>query len=310
MSFISMVRQRTPMITEGAVYERMRRHPDIPLDPHVAHATLIYDPAAVHVLEAIHREYLDIGYRHRIPMVMLTDTWRASLERLRRSIYLDRDVNRDNTYFLRHLRASYGDYADMVFIGGDMGPKGDAYKPHTALARTAAEQYHSYQATALADAGVDFLFGATLPAFTEAHGMAHAMAQTGKPYVLSFVIHPRGTLLDGTSLRTAIEMIDQTVTPAPLGYSVNCVHPEVLTASLMAAGMSGTSTLNRLIIFQANTSALSPEQLDNSPHLHGEDPTVFAEHMANVRGQFGIPILGGCCGTDARHIAALAARMQ
>ncbi len=309
MSFTQRIQQRDTMLAEGAVYERMRRHPHIPFDPQIAHAALIYDPTAMHLLEQVHRDYIEIGNRYGIPMLVFTDTWRASLERLRHSIYVDRDVNRDNTHFLQQLRTTYGDYAASMYIGGMMGPRGDAYKPKSALSRTVAEQYHTYQAFALADAGVDFLFGATLPAFSEAHGMAHAMAQTGKPYILSFVIRPQGTLLDGTPLRAAMDIIDQTVTPAPLGYSINCVHPEVLSASLIAAEMVDTPTLTRLVSFQANTSGLSPEQLDNSPHLHSEDPTVYATQMAKVRRQFSIPVLGGCCGTDARHIAALAVQM-
>jgi homocysteine S-methyltransferase len=310
VKFAPLVQQRTPMLAEGSIYERLRRHASVQFDPHLAHATLIYTPAYATMLEAVHREYWNVARTHRLPMVALTDTWRANLERLKRSIYVDRDVNQDNVRFLKAIRANYGAFGKHIFIGGDIGPRGDAYKPQEALARTPAERFHTYQIEALAEAGPDFLFAATLPAFSEAHGIAHAMARTGLPYILSFVIRPTGTLLDGIPLRSAIELIDATVVPAPLGYSVNCVHPSVLADALVAGQIVGTPLLGRLINFQANTSALPPEQLDNSPHLHEENPQTFAAQMAEVRTHFGIPILGGCCGTDTRHIARLAEQIQ
>jgi homocysteine S-methyltransferase len=306
VKFTPSVHQRIPMLAEGSVYERLRRHTSIQFDPYLAHATLIYTPAYAHLLEAVHREYWNVARSHRLPILALTDTWRANLERLKRSIYLDRDVNQDNVRFLKTLRASYGAFGKQIFIGGDIGPRGDAYKPHEALSRIAAERFHTYQIEALAEAEPDFLFAATLPAFSEAHGIAHAMAHTRLPYILSFVIRPSGTLLDGIPLRTAIELIDATVQPAPLGYSINCVHPSVLAEALVAGQIAGTALLARLVNFQANTSALSPEQLDNSPHLHEENPHTFATTMADVGTQFGIPILGGCCGTDTRHIEQMA----
>lgn len=306
MKFAPSVQQRIPMLAEGSVYERLRRHTSIQFDPHLAHATLIYTPAYAHLLEAVHREYWNVARSHRLPLLALTDTWRANLERLKRSIYLDRDVNQDNVRFLKTLRSSYGNFGKQIFIGGDIGPRGDAYKANEALSRTAAERFHAYQIQALAEAEPDFLFAATLPAFSEAHGIAHVMAQSRLPYILSFVIRPSGTLLDGIPLRTAIELIDATVHPAPLGYSVNCVHPSVLAEALVAGQLAGTPLLGRLINFQANSSPLPPEELDNAPHLHESDPSHFAAEMAQLRSHFGIPILGGCCGTDTRHIEQMA----
>lgn len=310
MNFTTSIQNRIPMLAEGSVYEQLRRHRMIQFDPHLAHATLIYTPADAHVLETIHREYWNVAQTHHLPILATTDTWRANLERLKRSIYVDRDVNQDNVRFLQTLRNSYGAFSKQIFIGGTIGPRGDAYKPEETLSRTAAERFHVYQVAALAEANPDFLFAATLPAFSEAHGIAHVMAKAGLPYILSFVIRPAGTLLDGIPLRTAIELIDATVQPAPLGYSVNCVHPSVMAEALVAGQIAGTPLMGRILNFQANTSALPPEQLDHAPHLHEADPKPFAQQMAQLRYHFGIPVLGGCCGTDTRHIEALAHQLQ
>jgi homocysteine S-methyltransferase len=54
---------------------------------------------------------------------------------------------------------------------------------------------------------------------------------------------------------------------------------------------------------------LSPEELVRLDHPEGDDPDLFAAEMWSLHEDFGLRILGGCCGTDDRHIRALAARM-
>jgi homocysteine S-methyltransferase len=232
MQFKDFLGSASFCLSEGSVYERLRREPRVVFDPFLAHGALIYDPSAVRVLELIHRDYLDVGQRYALPMFALTDTWRTSEERINKSKFRHRKVNQDNAAFLAKIRASYGRARHAIFIGGSIGPKGDAYRPEEAPPRADAEKYHAPQIEALARSGVDFLYASTLPAFGEAQGMAAAMARTGLPYMLSFVIRPEGTLLDGTTLENAIEAIDSTLPEPPTGYAVNCVHPIVLQEGL------------------------------------------------------------------------------
>jgi homocysteine S-methyltransferase len=161
------------------------------------------------------------------------------------------------------------------------------------------------QVRILAFSGVDFIMASTLPALTEALGMARALAEVGLPYVLSFVVRGNGTLLDGTLLASAIRKIGDTVRPWPLGIMVNCVHPENFRSAL--SQMDNTPDVRRQIIgLQANTSRRGPELLDASEELDAGDPAEFAREMAALRRDYGLRILGGCCGTDGAHIRALA----
>jgi homocysteine S-methyltransferase len=306
---------REPFIlAEGAVIERLRRDPSISLDAHVLHAGFVYDARAV--LGDVYRQYLDIGRRHALPMIVLSPTWRANPERLARAGLADRDVNRDGARFMAGLVAQYGDYARRVLIGGLMGCAGDAYRPQEALTPCEAELFHTPQAQALAEAGVDFLMAATLPAYSEALGMAQAMACCGKPYVLSFVLRAGGTLLDGMPLREAIYRIDAATFPAPSWYMVNCVHPSVFERAFEGELARSTAQgdpaawAGRLLGLQGNTSYRSPEELDDLAHLETEDPAVFAAAMVCLHGRYGIRVLGGCCGTDDRHIARIAESMS
>lgn len=304
--FDAFLQQADFVLTEGSIYERLRRHPEVVFDPYVAHAGLLYDELAARLLEQVHREYLDVGQQYGLPMVIGSNTWRASQERIQKSPFKGRRVNQDNVRFMQALRDTYGEGHAPIFIAGQLSCRGDAYRPEEALSSDEAEAFHAYQVDALAEAGVDFLLAATLPARSEALGLARAMAKTDLPYVLSFVLRGDGTLLDGTPLAHAIADIDASVDRQPVGYLVNCVHPTIFRSGVLRNDIPE----GRLLGLQANTSARSPEELDGLTDLETEEPERFAQLMREVQKELQLPIMGGCCGTDTRHIACLAQRFQ
>jgi len=309
MRFQETVAQAAVVLTEGAVIERLRRDPAVALDPHLLHAGLVYDPAAGERLGAIYRQYLEIGRAAGLPMLLGTPTWRANPERAAAAGRAMAEVNQEGVWFLRAILGEVGLYAERVFVGGLVGCRGDAYQPEEALSAAEAARFHTPQAEALAAGGVDFLMGATLPAYSEALGLARALGDTGLPYVLSFVLRPDGTLLDGTPLATAIAEIDDALLPPPAFYMANCVHPRTFAAAMRAAmGLAG-DVRYRCIGLQGNSSELPPELLEGLPELDGMDPERYAEALVEIRREFGTRVLGGCCGTDERHLAALARRL-
>ncbi|RQW81757.1 MAG: homocysteine S-methyltransferase family protein, partial [Geobacter sp.] len=257
----------------------------------------------------IYREYLDIGREFDLPLLLSTTTWRASRERIDAAGFAGVDVNGDNVRFLHALLKSYGGYAEKVVICGLMSCRGNAYIPGEALAVSEAMQFHSWQAEKLAVAGIDLFLAATLPAISEATGLAFALAATGKPYALSFVVRPEGTLLDGTPLKDAIASIDATVIPRPWAYMVNCTHASFARSALMHETNSSATVRQRVVGLLANTAALSPEELDDSTSLVEEDPESFGNSVAALHRELGLKILGGCCGTDDRHIRSLASQL-
>ncbi len=297
------------ILGEGAVIERLRRNTDLELDPFLVNSAFIYDDVKRSLLETICRQYLDIGRELDVPLLMSTPTWRASQERIAAAGLSGIDVNGDNVRFLDTLRESYGGYAEKVVICGLMSCRGDAYKPAEALPVEEAQMYHTWQARKLADAGVDFMLAATLPACCEATGLALALAATGRPYIISFIVRPEGTLLDGTPLKDAIMAIDDTVTPQPLAYMINCSHASFARAALLHGSNSSSLVRQRVIGLLANTAALSPEELNESTSLVEEVPEVFGKHVAALHRELGLKILGGCCGTDERHIRSLGTQL-
>ncbi|MTI83130.1 MAG: homocysteine S-methyltransferase family protein [Firmicutes bacterium] len=305
MDFKTTLQKSPFIITEGGTDERIHREFNIKLNPYIHGAGLIYDSEGQAVLTKIFKQYADIGRDYNLPMFLATPTARANPERIKKSGFAAKNVNRDCFQFMDALRQTYGEYSNKVFVGGSMASKGDSYKPKEALPGDEALSFHLSQVEELTRAGVDFLIGYTLPAVSEALGMAKAMSTCDTPYILSFVVRPEGTLLDGTALKEAIALIDSEVSPNPLGYMINCVHPTIFESAITSEINSSSFVRKRVLGLQANTSSKSPEELDGSAELHTEEPSVTAQLMARLYHRFGLKILGGCCGTDNRHIRSM-----
>jgi homocysteine S-methyltransferase len=311
MNFVETINSSPFILTEGAVIERLNRDPAIELDPHVLHAGLIYDDNGRMALEKIYRRYIEIGLKYNYPTLLSAPTWRANPERIDASRFQrHKTLNADCVRFLQSIRASYKGYAKTIFIAGMMACRGDAYRPEEALSESDATEFHKPQAAMLAESGADFIMAATLPAVSEARGMATAIAAWNIPYIVSFVIRPNGALLDGTPLHRAIEQIDSIHQQIPFFYMINCVHPTVFDQGLDREAAPSELVRKRLFGLQANTSARSPEELDGLEQLDGSEPEGFAEELLALHHKFGIKVIGGCCGTDHRHIEAIAARLH
>jgi len=305
-SFSDLLQQKHCILGEGAVIERLRRDPAIELDAHLVNSHLVYQEQGREALAAICGGYLEIARRCNLPLLLSTPTWRASRERIAAAGLQERDVNADNFRFLDQLRRGYGSFAARVFICGLLSCSGDAYRPEQALTVAEARAFHAWQAGRLAAARVDLLLASTLPALSEATGLAQALAATGLPYLISFVVRSSGTLLDGTPLDEAIRSIDAATPQKPLAFLVNCTHASVFRSALLDPGNSSDLVRRRVVGLLANTAALSPEELDNSEELIEEDPELFGRSVAALHRDLGMHILGGCCGTDDRHIESLA----
>ena len=304
--FKEFLEQSACILGEGAVIERLRRNSEFDLDPDIVNSGFIYDNSKSRAIETIYRQYFDIGSQFGLPLLLSTPTWRASRERIESAGYAQKDVNGDNFRFLDALRRSYGEYARNIVICGLLSCRGNAYDQNDALTTDDAHRFHSWQAKKLAESGVDFLLAATLPALSEATGLAAALAETGKDYIVSFVARPEGTLLDGTPLKEALNHIDNTVSPRPLAYMINCTHASNFKSALMNEDNSSSSVRRRIVGLLANTAALTPEELDSSESLIEEAPEIFGKTVAGLGAELGMKILGGCCGTDDRHIRYLA----
>ena len=184
MSFETLLQTEKHILSQGSVYELLRRSPEIVFDEHIFHAGLIYDDHSAKVIEQAFRSYIDTAVASGLSIAIDTATWRANEERIRASAFSNHAVNEDNVQFLNDIRNSYTDSEISILIVGDIGPRGDAYKPEEALDINSAQSFHSYQIERLASCEIDFLQASTLPAISEAIGIALVMDRTGLPIQL------------------------------------------------------------------------------------------------------------------------------
>jgi S-methylmethionine-dependent homocysteine/selenocysteine methylase len=302
--FVTLVESGRPILTDGGIETRIMFETDLEMDPDVQVAAMVFDSKGGPALRSIYASYIAAAREFELPVVIGTPTFRASPNFVRRAGLGGEDevrkLNAGAARMHRELREHTGE-AD-VFIAGVIGPSGDAYTPGEALHAADAASYHRTAAEALAGAGVDFLFAPTFPAVEEALGAALAMGATGLPYVVSFVLGHEGRVLDGTRLADAVARIDEGASPRPLYYSISCVYPTVAERALAAAD----GHAERIAELKANGSPLPTAELVRLDHLETAQPDEFAELLWSVhRAHPSLRVLGGCCGTDDRHMRAL-----
>ena len=238
--------------------------------------------------------------------------WRASADYLAR--LGGRDLAAVNRNAVERTRAFIDEWrngseaarATPVIITGDIGPRGDGYAVSGPVSVGAAYDYHAAQVEVLARAGVDVLLPLTMTSLPETVGIVRAAARAGLPVLVSPTIEPDGRLADGTPLGELVGAVDQETSGTPIGYMVNCVHPSHLGPVLAAAAHAGAPWLARFRGMRANASTKTHAELDNSTELDRGDPAALARGVGELQRDYRLTIVGGCCGTDAEHLACIA----
>ncbi|PBC06008.1 homocysteine S-methyltransferase family protein [Mesorhizobium sp. WSM3860] len=251
------------------------------------------------------RQYLDIAEQHGVGFVLDTPTWRANAdwgEKLGFSTQALSAANRQAVSWARALSAPYVARGMAVLVNGVVGPRGDGYRVDAAMTSAEAEEYHGDQTKAFRDAGADLVSAITMTYSQEAAGIACAAMGAGLQSVISFTVETDGRLPSGESIREAIETVDDETDGAPAYFMINCAHPTHFDAVLAGEG----AWIRRIRGVRANASAKSHAELDAATELDPGDPVDLGRRYRAMRDRFGhIAVLGGCCGTDRRHIAAI-----
>ncbi len=248
---------------------------------------------------------------------LITDcmVWRASPDYVDRLGHGDlgvagvnrRAVQRTKRFVDEWRASSEAARACPVILGADLGPRGDGYAVGAGAASVeAARDYHSPQVEALASAGIDLLIPLTMTSVNETIGVVRAAQRAGVPVLISPTVETDGSVPDGTSLGDFIAAVDEATSGYPVGYMANCAHPSHLEPTLRAAADSNAPWLERFRGLRANASTKTHLELDNSTELDRGNPDDLARRMDEPRRAYGLTILGGCCGTDAEHLRAIA----
>ena len=275
--------------------------------PEFASFPLLDDDDGVELLRAYYLSHAAVAMDAGVGFVLESATWRANADWGARLGYdateLDR-VNRRAVDLLVDIRDEIaGGSAGPVPISGCLGPRGDAYRPESLMTAAEAADYHRAQIETLAGTEADQVTAMTLTYADEAIGIAGAARDAGMPVVPSFTVETDGRLPDGTSLADAVVAVDDATGGYPAYYMINCAHPSHF-AAVLEPGSTWTARIRGV---RANASRLSHAELDEATGLVSGDPVAFGLDYADLRARVpSITVLGGCCGTDLRHIRQVA----
>ncbi|KAA0691359.1 homocysteine S-methyltransferase [Halopseudomonas laoshanensis] len=270
--------------------------------PHFASFTLLKDKDGRDRLRRYYQRYAEIARAGQTGFILEAPTWRASADwgaKLGYSKQALVKANADAIFLLEEVRATCQS-ADMpVVISGCIGPRGDGYNPAEIMGEEEAQAFHSLQVNTFANSEADMITAMTITNLPEAIGITRAAQAARMPLCLSFTVETDGRLPTGETLRTAIETVDNATGHGPVYYMINCAHPSHFTQAV--AG--GESWLQRIRGIRANASKCSHAQLDNATELDAGDPIELGREYAQLRELLPwLTVLGGCCGTDHRHI--------
>jgi homocysteine S-methyltransferase len=265
---------------------------------------LLDDAGGTQALRDYFAGYIGIARDRGAGLVLDTPTWRANRdwgERLGYDGPRLADVNRRAVSLAAEIRDESG-LDSPVVVNGVVGPRGDGYVPGELMSGAEAEDYHGEQIATFAGTEADMVSAITLNYAEEAIGLARAAAAHGLPVVISFTVETDGRLATGQPLGEAIAQVDEATSGAPAYYMVNCAHP-----SHFADVLDGPWT-RRIAGVRANASRMSHAELDEAAELDAGDPQELAAGYAQLRERLpALTVVGGCCGTDHRHVAAVSA---
>jgi S-methylmethionine-dependent homocysteine/selenocysteine methylase len=290
-------------LADGGLETTLIFHEGVDL-PEFAAFPLLDTPEGRELLRRYYSDYLELARRHGLGFVLDTVTWRANPDWAGLLGYdaaaLDR-ANRQATQLALDLAAEFADLTTVV--NGVIGPRGDGYVVASAMSADEAADYHAAQTTSFAAAGADLVTAMTMTYVEEAVGVARAAAAAGLPVTVGFTVETDGRLPSGTPLGEAVTAVDEATGGSVASFMVNCAHPSHF-ADVLATAEAWT---DRVAAVRANASRASHAELDEAEDLDRGDPRELGQDYVALRAALpGLRVVGGCCGTDLEHVAAIA----
>lgn len=303
---MSKYRQRLPQLenhlflTDGGLETTLIFHRGLDL-PFFAAFHLLRRLSGVAALRDYFVSYAELARAGGVGLILESATWRASADWGRKLGYSRTELAEANSQsidLLREIRDAYESERTPLILSGCVGPRGDGYDPGKLMSPLAAEAYHANQIFTFADTEADLVTAMTMTNPAEAIGVTRAARAAGMPVVISFTVETDGRLPTGDALGDAILAVDEATDAGPAYYMVNCAHPTHFSHVLDDAPWS-----RRLRGIRANASRRSHAELDEAENLDAGDPRELADRYAELRRTHPhLNVLGGCCGTDHRHI--------
>ncbi|HET8742958.1 MAG TPA: homocysteine S-methyltransferase family protein [Gaiella sp.] len=294
----------SPFLTDGGIETTLIFHEGHEL-PHFAAYDLLTREGGDEALRRYFEPYAGLARERGVGIVLETATWRANPDwgaRLGHSAAQLDELNRRAVELLDELRGAYDTASTPIVISGCIGPRGDGYVVGETMGAEEAESYHAAQIGTFAGTAADLVTALTLTYAGEAVGIVRAARAAGMPVVISFTVETDGRLPSGQTLRDAIEELDARTDAYTAYFMVNCAHPSHFDAVLEP----GAGWTERILGLRANASRMSHAELDEAQELDTGNPEELALEYVALRERLPrLTVIGGCCGTDHRHVEAM-----
>jgi S-methylmethionine-dependent homocysteine/selenocysteine methylase len=292
-------------LTDGGIETTLIFQDGLALPDFAAYA-LLARPEGEAAIRRYFRAYAALARRFGVGLILESATWRASrdwAERLGHTPAELAELNRAAIRQLEAVRAEHQTPETPIVISGCVGPRGDGYSPTSLMSVAGAEAYHAEQARTFADTAADLVTAITMNYVEEAIGIARAARRAGLPAVIAFTVETDGRLPTGDTLQAAIERVDAETGAYPAYYMINCAHPTHFERVLDG----GQPWAQRVRGLRANASRQSHAELNEATTLDIGDPAELGREYAALKRRLPrLNVMGGCCGTDHRHVEQIA----
>lgn len=313
---MSKYRHRLPQLKEssrvfladGGLETTLIYHDGIDL-PYFAAFDLLKTARGTEVLRVYFERYARLAVALGVGAVLEAPTWRANPDwatKLGYDATTLADANRQAIGLLLEVRAKLETPATPIVVSGNLGPRGDGYIADSRMSAAEACDYHAAQIDTFAQTDADMVAAFTMNYVEEAIGIVQAAQVAQMPVAISFTVETDGRLPSGDSLAAAVQRTDEATGGYAAYYLVNCAHPSHFEQALTGEG----SWRERIRGLRANASKRSHAELDASTELDAGDPQALGGEYRALKPRLPrLSVVGGCCGTDHRHVEAVCRAM-
>jgi len=292
-------------LTDGGIETTLIFHEGFDL-PEFAAFDLLKHSEGVEGLRRYYKTYASIAQSYGVGFILEAPTWRSNLDWGRKLGYsagaLEK-ANRQSIVLMEDIRYEYENEMTKIVISGCIGPRGDGYIARNLMSPEEAEEYHAVQIRTFTETKADMVTALTMTYAEEAIGVARAAKAAGIPVVISFTVETDGRLPSGQTLKDAIELVDEATDRTPIYYMINCAHPTHFENVLA----TGEPWVQRIRGIRANASCMSHAELDQAEELDDGSPVELGGQHRELQAMLShLNVMGGCCGTDHRHIEEIA----
>ena len=288
LSLSDLLSERQTLLADGALGTNF-----FAMGLEAGEAPELWNLTAPDKVRRLHQSFVDAGSD-----LILTNSFGGTASRLKLHDAENRvsEINRAAAKLAREV----SDKASRpVLVAGSLGPTGELFAPLGTLEPEQGRELFRAQAEALVEGGVHLLWIETLSSAEELRAAVAGAAGLGLPIVATLSFDSNGRTMMGIAPEDWIALQEQLSAPL-YAYGANCgAGLNELVAAMLAIRQAAPP--DAILIGKGNCGI---PRYEDGRILYDGTPELMADY-ARLLSALSVQIIGGCCGTTARHIAAM-----